>query len=342
MGVVTVALWIAALATKETAAMFPFVFLAYDWLGVQGSAPARRRRLLTVHLPMIATAVVAGIVRLFILARIEYPGQVSVHWSYLLLELDVVRRYLWMMINPSGQAIFHEVTTVGLLDPRTWLAIVVVAGLLALSWNVRRSNWPASIGMLWFFLALVPSSVLAVLDQGEPMAEHRVYMASCGLFLAVGAWIGRLAEWGANPAEAGHYAGRTSRAHEHNVGSAGRGGRARARGAGIRRADSSAECRVGGPCGAVAGGRGPGAGPRSPAPAARRGAAGCRAPERSPRTVPDGHPPPPVGSDRLRESGAGARRDRAVAAGSTTSFSRRSPSMPPTCRRKTHWPFSTH
>ena len=39
-----------------------------------GSAAGRRRRLLTVHLPLIATAVVAGIVRLVILARIEYPG----------------------------------------------------------------------------------------------------------------------------------------------------------------------------------------------------------------------------------------------------------------------------
>jgi Flp pilus assembly protein TadD len=61
---------------------------------------------------------------------------------------------------------------------------------------VRRSQWLASVGMLWFFLALVPSSVLAVLDQGEPMAEHRVYLASCGLFLAAGAGIGRLAQWG--------------------------------------------------------------------------------------------------------------------------------------------------
>ncbi len=44
--------------------------------------------------------------------------------------------------------------------------------------------------MLWFLLLLVPSSVLVVLDQGEPMAEHRVYLASCGLFLAAGRVIG--------------------------------------------------------------------------------------------------------------------------------------------------------
>ena len=46
--IATVTLWVAALATKESAAMFPFVFLVYDWLGVAGSAAAKRRRLLTV------------------------------------------------------------------------------------------------------------------------------------------------------------------------------------------------------------------------------------------------------------------------------------------------------
>jgi tetratricopeptide (TPR) repeat protein len=44
---------------------------------------------------------------------------------------------------------------------------------------------------------LVPSSALIALDQGEPMAEHRVYLASCGIFIAAGAAIERVArcEW---------------------------------------------------------------------------------------------------------------------------------------------------
>ena len=205
-GALTVGLWIAALATKESAAMFPFVFLAYDWLATAGDAIGRRRRLLTVHLPLIATAIVAGIIRLIILARIEYPGQVSLHWSYLLLGLDVVRRYVWMLLNPSRQTVFHEVTAVGLFDARTWLAVVVVGGMLALSWRLRRSHRLASVGILWFLLSLVPSAVLTALDQGEPMAEHRIYLASCGLFLAVSAGVGHLAAWGGNPAEVGRRA----------------------------------------------------------------------------------------------------------------------------------------
>jgi protein O-mannosyl-transferase len=193
--VLTVGFWLAALASKETAAIFPLVFLVYDRFGVGRTVQERRRRFLTVHLPLIGTAILGGAVRLAVLARVEYPGQVSIHWNYVLLELDVVGRYAWMMINPSGQAIFHEVGLVGLLDRQAWIDIAVVGSLAAIAWKVRRADWVAGFGLLWFLLALVPSSALIALDQGELMAEHRVYLASCGFFLTAGAAIGWLGAW---------------------------------------------------------------------------------------------------------------------------------------------------
>src|SRR5207248_582491 len=84
--VLTIGFWLAALASKETAAMFPFVFLMYDRFSMAPTAFERRRRLLKVHLPLMGTAILGGIVRLAILAWVEYPGQVSIHWKYLLLD----------------------------------------------------------------------------------------------------------------------------------------------------------------------------------------------------------------------------------------------------------------
>ena len=93
----------------------------------EGSPQARRRRLMTVHAPLIGVTIVAGVARLALLALVEYPGQVAVHWRYVLLELDVVRRYLWLMVNPSGQTIFHSVAPVGgLLEARALAAIAAV------------------------------------------------------------------------------------------------------------------------------------------------------------------------------------------------------------------------
>src|SRR5207248_4658756 len=59
-------------------------------------------------------------------------------------------------------------------------------------WRLRRVNGLAGLGLSWFLLLLIPSSLLVVLDQGEPMAEHRVYLAGAGLFVAVGAAAGWL------------------------------------------------------------------------------------------------------------------------------------------------------
>ena len=190
---VTVALWVAALMSKETAAMFPFVFFAMDWLGAPGSGLGARFK--RMHLPLMAIAVTAGIGRLLVL-RFEYPDGVAVQWRYILVELDVLRRYIWLMLRPAGQTVFHEVQAIGgLFEPRALIAVGVTAGVLALAWRIRRSAGVATFGIVWFLLGLAPSAVLAVLDQGEPMAEHRVYLASAGFFLAAGIGISHADAW---------------------------------------------------------------------------------------------------------------------------------------------------
>jgi tetratricopeptide (TPR) repeat protein len=196
--VATVALWCAALATKEIGAMFPFVLLCYDVCVVRPPADERRRRVRAVHLPLIGAAVAAGLVRVAILARIEAPGQAALHWPYALIALDVVRRYVVLLIYPRGQALFHEVARIdGLFEWRALLAVGAIGVLVWIIWRLRPVDGVVSFGLAWFLLLLVPSAVLTILDQGEPMAEHRVYLASCGLFIAAGAGIGRLDAWAA-------------------------------------------------------------------------------------------------------------------------------------------------
>jgi hypothetical protein len=50
--------------------------------------------------------------------------------------------------------------------------------MVATIWRMAGGSLGAA-GMLWFLLLLVPSSGPVVLDR-EPMAEHRVYLASAG------------------------------------------------------------------------------------------------------------------------------------------------------------------
>jgi hypothetical protein len=175
--------------------MFPLVVLVYDAFA-SSNETERARRVKRVYTPLVVITVLLGLIRLFVLVRIEYPGQAAWHWRYLLLDADVFRRYLAMMIVPTGQALFHEVVALkSVWQPRALADLAIVGAYIAVAWHLRRTSGLASIGLTWFLLLLVPSAVLIAFNQGEPMTEHRVYLASLGLFLAAGAGMEAIANW---------------------------------------------------------------------------------------------------------------------------------------------------
>ena len=183
--VLTGLFWIAGLATRETAAVFPFLLLGYDRLVLPGLAPDRRKRLLTVHLPLLGAALLAGAARLVVLA-LEYRDGGLIHGRLIPVALEVVGRYAWLMVVPARQTIFHAIAPGGPLSTPVLAAAALVVAMLWLIWILRGIEPGASFGLLWFLIVLVPSSLLVLLNRGEPMAEHRVYLASCGVFLAAG------------------------------------------------------------------------------------------------------------------------------------------------------------
>lgn len=180
--------WVLAMASKEIALMLPFIVLACDrWVAPAGSADERRRRLHRLYVPAFALLAAAVFVRGAVFLRVEHPDAPALDWRLALVEADVIRRYLWMLFAPARQSIFHAVEPIdSVFEARALGGIAAVAGLLLASWWMRRAGGVAAVGILWFLLLLVPSSLLVALDRAEPMAEHRVYLASAGLLLTVG------------------------------------------------------------------------------------------------------------------------------------------------------------
>jgi hypothetical protein len=176
---------ILALLSKEVAASLPMLLLAYDWLILPG-APAEKRRRLPVFAALTILVAAGAIYRVRTLGGADAAMSESPVLA-LLTQLIVIWRYLRLLAIPIGQSIMHGVHVVtGVSDP---LGIVALGGLLALAWfavRLRRASPVVTWGILWFVLALAPSSSVVVLR--EPMAEHRVYVASAGLFAAVG-WV---------------------------------------------------------------------------------------------------------------------------------------------------------
>ena len=202
--------WLFALASKEVAAMLPFVLLVYDRLLIssRGNAPDREspspeprapspesrapspwRRRALLYVPMIALVAAAGTLRIWLLRQVEY-ADAGVDSQLILVAVDTLRGYLQLLAWPTGQAIFHAVEPIdSLFSARAALALAAVAAGVVLVRALRRVNALVPLGFAWFVLFLVPSAVLFVLGRGEALAEHRVYLASTGLFLAAGSLV---------------------------------------------------------------------------------------------------------------------------------------------------------
>lgn len=197
---VAVGCWVCALASKESAIVFPAIVFWYERFVVSGSDVERRRRLWQLHVPLLGLAALFAVTRLAVFAGVEHPDGVQVFWQYGLVEIDVVRRYLALLVLPVGQTIFHDVSPIGgLLDWRAWPGLGVVGCVGAAAWWLRYRLPVAGLGAVWFLLVLVPAAVLVMLDRGEPMVEHRVYLASCGFFVAIGSLVGHLWQRDAKP-----------------------------------------------------------------------------------------------------------------------------------------------
>jgi hypothetical protein len=192
----TILFWFAALASKETAVMFPFVLFALDWFTCSpGDSPRRRMR---VYTPIMATTALLGMLRLVFLIGIESASLPAVRGVYGLIALDVLRRYLALMVNPAGQTIFHSVQAfTEIFSLRVLFAAALPVLLVVVALRLRRIDGRIGAGIAWFLFAMIPSSTLVIMGIGEPMAEHRVYLASCGLFLAAGAGADHLRDWAA-------------------------------------------------------------------------------------------------------------------------------------------------
>jgi tetratricopeptide (TPR) repeat protein len=114
-------------------------------------------------------------------------------WPYLITQPYVLLQYALLFIAPihlTADTDLQPLTTV--FDGRVLLGIlfIVTAAWAAFVASRRKTTRPIAFGILWFFLALVPSS--SVIPLSEVMNDHRMYFPFVGAILAA-AWAIALA-----------------------------------------------------------------------------------------------------------------------------------------------------
>ncbi len=190
---------VLAIASKEIGLVLPFVVLAYDWLLRPGEDAARRKRLWRVFVPAFVLLAGVGVYRLLALRAMSSATAMGPLLN-MLTQAIVIWRYVGLLAWPAGQAIMHSVHRVtSFADPIAWVALAGLAAACAGAFRLRTSYPVVALGIVWFFAVLAPSSSVIALREG--MAEHRVYLANAGIFIAVASALARGAKSGAATAD---------------------------------------------------------------------------------------------------------------------------------------------
>lgn len=112
------------------------------------------------------------------------PGGTSVY-SYIITQPIVMLHYFLTFFIPLQLSADTDWTTLpSILDDRFFIGIsfIIMLTLSAYSASKKALTRPIAFGILWFFIALLPTS--SVIPLAEVMNDHRIFFPFIGLLLA--------------------------------------------------------------------------------------------------------------------------------------------------------------
>ena len=178
-----------AMFTKEISVTLPICILIVEYFFFSPSFPMIWRRVKYLW-PMLLTLLVVPINYLASMGYLVRHFGVAAEtdtisrMDYLLTQFNVIRTYLRLLIFPANQSVDYSYPiSHSFLEPATFASFLLLVSLLALAFFLFRKFRLLSFGIVWFFLTLlVESSVIPIRDV---IFEHRLYLPSMGIFLAI-------------------------------------------------------------------------------------------------------------------------------------------------------------
>ena len=194
--VASFALFALGLSAKVIVATLPVAYVLIGLLPGPHVLLARPSRRLVLASPFLAYALSTTVLTVAglkgedagFLIPFMPPGR------YFLTQWHVLVTYLRLLFWPSGQNVDWDFPVArGLGDPAvlgSGVVLVVLlasAGILFFRCRLRADSMGAkgrmaAFGVIWFFLLLAPTS--SVVPLADVLMEHRIYLASWGVFLA--------------------------------------------------------------------------------------------------------------------------------------------------------------
>jgi protein O-mannosyl-transferase len=170
---------VAAMLSKAPALVYPFILLAYVY-----TFERPRTGWLRATAPAFAVAAAAAVLLARMTPATFNPGAAS-GWQYRITQPYVAFHYFTSFFFPTELSADSDWGYVpGPFSTDAIAGYLFVAALLAAAWRASRTREgrPAAFGILWFLLALVPTSAMPLAEVAN---DHRMFFAFPGLALAV-------------------------------------------------------------------------------------------------------------------------------------------------------------
>ncbi len=175
-----------ALGSKETAMTFPFALLLWDTLIHRFDHAELRKILLSSHLPFWLVLFAAAAwawwhPRYSTLAQFSFTLRPL--WDNFLSEIHAAAYALLLFFCPWKQNFDHDLPILhSLFEWPMPLDLLVLGGVAAAALAAVRRLPLFSFGIGWFFLQLLPTSLI---PRNDLLSERNLYLASIGFLLAL-------------------------------------------------------------------------------------------------------------------------------------------------------------
>ncbi|MDP3111224.1 MAG: tetratricopeptide repeat protein, partial [Thermodesulfovibrionales bacterium] len=175
---------ILALGSKEIAITLPVVILLYDFYFLENRPFLKRIAGPGIFMLL---SFVAGI---FIVSGFSkgidagFSVRAFTPWEYLLTQFRVIATYIRLLFLPIYQNLDYDFRiSRTFFEVDTFLSFVFLLMLMSSALLFFKKWRLGSFFILWFFIILAPtSSIVPVIDV---IFEHRIYLASAGIFIIV-------------------------------------------------------------------------------------------------------------------------------------------------------------
>lgn len=190
------ALFVLAIGSKETAITFPVTLLLWDGLIRRKQGPTLRAAVLHDHLPFWIVLILAAgwaVMHPRYQALAQFSLTIRPWWDNVLSEGHATAYAVLLFFTPWNQnfdhdlPFFHSLLQWPLLRDLLLVSTVAAAGLM-----VRRRFPLVSFGLAWFFLQLLPISLI---PRNDLLSERNLYLPSIGLLIALVSLGSHFMQW---------------------------------------------------------------------------------------------------------------------------------------------------